>query len=319
MGAMTRTLRLVIGDEEYLAAREVAAVVARARSTAPDTAVEELVAGEASVGDLLAVLSPDLFGGAKVVVIRAAQDARKELAAAILDYAAAPDPEVTLVLVHAGGAKGKALADGIMKAGAEVSTVAKVKPWELGGFVRDEIKKLGGRCTEAAADALVTAVGGSLRELAAACHQLMADTDGKIDEAVVARYYRGRAEVSGFKISDDIVSGRLSDALESLRWALNIGVEPVIIAAALSDGMRALARVASAGRANPFQLASSLGLPKTKVERLQRDARAWSPEAIVAATRLAATCNADVRGGVEDRGYALERAVFDMVALRGGG
>lgn len=312
-------LRLVIGDEEFLAAREVAAVVAKARAAAPDTTVEELTAGEASVGDLMAVLSPDLFGARKVVVIRSGQDARKDLAAAILAYAAAPEPDVILVLVHAGGAKGKALADGLMKAGAVVATVAKVKPWEVGGFVRDEIKRLGGRCTEAAAEALVTAVGTNLRDLAAACGQLMADTDGRIDETVVARYYRGRAEVSGFKISDDIVSGRVTDALESLRWALNIGVEPVIIAAALSDGMRALARVASAGRANPFQLASALGLPKTKVERLQRDARAWSPEAIVAATRLAATCNADVRGGVEDRGYALERTVFAMVALRGTG
>jgi hypothetical protein len=33
--------------------------------------------------------------------------------------------------------------------------------------------------------------------------------------------------------------------------------------------------------------------------------------------RIIGTCNVDVRGGVEDRGYALERAVMELVALRG--
>ena len=45
---------------------------------------------------------------------------------------------------------------------------------------------------------LLAAVGNDLRELASACSQLIADTDGKIGVDTVARYYRGRAEVSGF-------------------------------------------------------------------------------------------------------------------------
>jgi len=63
-------------------------------------------------------------------------------------------------------------------------------------------------------------VGSDLRELAAACDQLAADTDGLIDEPVVARYYRGRAEATGFTVADRAVEGHLAQALEQLRWAL---------------------------------------------------------------------------------------------------
>ena len=72
--------------------------------------------------------------------------------------------------------------------------------------------------------ALLDAVGNDLRELAAACGQLAADTSGVIDQAVVARYYRGRAEATGFSVADRAVEGRLAEALEKLRWALAVGV-----------------------------------------------------------------------------------------------
>jgi DNA polymerase-3 subunit delta len=35
--------------------------------------------------------------------------------------------------------------------------------------------------------------------------------------------------------------------------------------------------------------------------------------------RVAAECNAAVKGGSDDRGYALERAVFEVAAARAGG
>jgi DNA polymerase-3 subunit delta len=134
----------------------------------------------------------------------------------------------------------------------------------------------------------------------------------------VARYYRGRAEVSGFTVADAAMVGNLPGALEALRWALLVGVDPVPIADALADGVRTVSRVASAGRGNAFQLASSLGLPPWKIERAQKQSRGWSPEKLAHAMKVVADCNAAVKGVSEDRGYALERAVFDLVAVRGG-
>jgi DNA polymerase-3 subunit delta len=304
--------------------RGVAAAVAKARESvadaAADAAVEEFAAAEMSPGELHAAISPSLFGGVRVVVIRDVQDAKKDLATALLSYAAAPEPDVVLVVTHAGGAKGKALADGLRDAGAAVTSAAKItRHRDRVDFVRAEVRRLGGACGEPAAEALLAAVGNDLRELAAACSQLVSDTGGRFDAATVSRYYRGRAEVSGFTVSDAAIVGDLPRALEGLRWALHVGVDPVPIADALADGVRTVSRVASAGRSNAYQLASTLGMPPWKVERAQKQSRGWTADGLVLAMKIAAECNAAVKGGAENRGYALERAVFALVAARGKG
>jgi DNA polymerase-3 subunit delta len=255
-----------------------------------------------------------------VLVVRSGQDARKDLTAALLAYAKNPDPDVSLIVTHPGGAKGKALADGLRSAGATVVPAAKLKgDRERIAFVRDEFRRNGGRCDEAAASALLASVGNDLREISAACSQLLADTDGKITEGVVARYYRGRAEVSGFTVADAAMIGDVPGALEALRWALHVGVDPVPIADAIADGVRTVAKVASAGRGNPYQMASSLGMPAWKIQRAQERSRGWTPEGLVDAMRAAADCNAAVKGGAEDRGFALEQAVFAVAAARRSG
>ncbi|WP_344082109.1 DNA polymerase III subunit delta [Luedemannella helvata] len=322
-GGVTRgtpgVLHLVVGDEEFLAERAVNEVIAAARAADPDTVVSEHRAADTTPAEFENVVSPSLFGGRRVVVIQAAQDAKKDLAAALLSYVGDPDPDITLVFSHAGGAKGKALADGVRAAGAEVTTAAKLtKHRERIDFIRAEVRRLGGTCPEAAAEALLTAVGNDLRDIAAACAQLVADTGGRVDSATIARYYRGRAEVSGFTVADATMVGDVGGALEALRWALYIGVDPVPIADALADGIRTVARVAGAGRGNAYQLASTLGMPPWKVERAQRQARGWTADGLVDAMRVAADCNAAVKGGADDRSYALERAVIAVAAARSG-
>ncbi|HKT02726.1 MAG TPA: DNA polymerase III subunit delta [Rugosimonospora sp.] len=322
MGAVTTpppSLCLVLGDEELLVARGVSGVVGAARAADPEAEVRDLRAADLQPGELAELLSPSLFGGQRVLIVRDGQDAKKELATALLGYAKQPDPEVCLVMTHLGAAKGKALADGLRQAGALVIQAGKLtRHRERIDFVRDEFRRLGGKCAEDAAEALLAAVGNDLRELAAACAQLIADTGGQVSAQTIARYYRGRAEVSGFTVADAAMVGDVPGALEALRWALRVGVDPVPIADALADGVRTVARVAAAGRGNPYQLASTLGMPAWKIERAQRQARGWTPEGLVDAMRVAAECNAAVKGGSDDRGYALERAVFSVSAARRG-
>lgn len=324
MGGVTAAslapILLVLGDEELLATRAVTEAVAKARSVDPDVDVREYQAGALVVGEIAEMLSPSLFGGRRVLVLRAGQDARKDLVAALLAYAKNPDPDVQLIVLHLGGAKGKAFADGLKAAGATVVPAAKLKGHrDRVAFVRDEIRRAGGKCTDDAAETLIAAVGNDLRELAAACSQLMADTDGRIGADTVSRYYRGRVEVTGFTVADAAMVGDVPAALEALRWALHVGVDPVPIADAIADGVRTVARVAAAGRGDPFQLASSLGMPAWKIRSAQQRARGWTPEGLVEAMRAAAECNAAVKGGSDDRAYALERAVFSVAAARQGG
>ena len=115
--------------------------------------------------------------------------------------------------------------------------------------------------------ALVDAVGSDLRELASAASQLVADTGGMVDERAVHRYHRGRAEVTGFTVSDSAMAGDLPAALESLRWAMGVGVAPVLIADALADGVRTVARVSGARGGNSYALASQLGMPPWKIDK----------------------------------------------------
>ena len=166
-------VRLVLGDEELLVARAVADSVAAVRAADPDSELRQYQAGELAVGEIAEMLSPSLFGGRRVLVVRDGQDAKKDVAAALLAYAADPEPDVNLIVTHAGGGKGKALADGFRSAGVDIVPAGRIsKHRERVEFVRNEIRRQGGKIGEEAAEALLAAVGNDLRELVAACSQL---------------------------------------------------------------------------------------------------------------------------------------------------
>ncbi|POM24359.1 hypothetical protein BTM25_29880 [Actinomadura rubteroloni] len=309
---------MIVGDEELLVDRAVGEVVAAARAVDGETEVIDLGAGGLEPGRLAELTSPSLFGGAKVIVLRAAQDLGKDLSAEVLKYAKNPAEDVYLVAVHHGGAKGKAFADGLAKAGARKIACPKVtKAGERVDFIRTEIRRVGGKISADAARTLLDAVGNDLRELAGACSQLVADTGGRVDDASVARYYQGRAEVSGFNVADKAVEGNLGEALEQLRWALATGVPPVLIVSALAQGVRGLAKVGGAPRgARAAGLAKELGMPPWKIERVQRQLRGWSGDGVARAMTAVTEADAAVKGGAADPAYALEKTVSTIVAAR---
>ncbi|WP_240506895.1 DNA polymerase III subunit delta [Thermoactinospora rubra] len=312
---------LVVGEEELLVERAVHAAVAAVKAADPDAEVHDLVGGKVEVGELTRLASPSLFGDRSVVVIRSAQDLAKEVIGEVVAYAAHPSEETVLVLAHPGGVKGKALVDGAKKAGAHVVTIAKVtKPGERLEFIRGEFKRAGRSISADAAQALLDAVGSDLRSLAAACSQLMFDTQEKaIGLAAVERYYRGRAEVTGFTVADSAVEGRLGEALEQVRWALGSGVAPVLLVSALAGGLRSLAKVQGAPRnLRGGQLAAQLGMPPWKVDRVRRQLNGWGPEGLSRAIQAVAHADEQVKGGGADAGYALEHAIQVIVASRTG-
>ncbi|WP_245681984.1 DNA polymerase III subunit delta [Actinomadura kijaniata] len=311
-------LTLVVGDEELLVERAVGDVVAAVRSQDPEIEVIDLVPGGMEPGRLAELTSPSLFGGGKVVVIRSAQDLGKDLIAEVLRYAKDPAPDVALVAVHPGGVKGKALVEGLAKAGARKISCPKItKAGERIDFLRAEFRRHGGKISADGARTLAEAVGNDLRELAAAASQLVADTGGKVDDAAIARYYKGRAEVSGFAVADKAIEGQLAEALEQLRWALATGVAPVLIVSALAQGVRGLAKVGGAPRgAGAAALAKDLGMPPWKIERVQKQLRGWSGDGVARALTAVATADAAVKGAAADPAYALEKAVSDIVAAR---
>ncbi len=302
---------LAVGQEELLLDRAVQEVVAAARAADADTDVRDLAPDALQPGTLAELTSPSLFAERKVVIVRNAQDLSADTIKDVKGYLGAPAEEITLVLLHAGGAKGKGLLDAARKAGArEVACPKMTKPADRLAFVRQEFRSTRRSVTPEACQALVDAIGSDLRELASACAQLVADVEGTIDEAVVARYYTGRAEASSFTVADRAVEGRAAEALEALRWAMSTGVAPVLITSALAQGVRSIGKLASAPRgARPGDLARELGMPPWKIDRVRQQMRGWSADGVAAALRAVAEADAGVKGGGDDPEYALEKAV----------
>lgn len=310
-------LILLRGDEQLLVDRAISRVLSAARSLDPETERRDAAAAGLSTGEFSDLVAPSLFAEPRVVVLRGVQEAAKELAAAVLHYVAAPADGVTLVVQHSGAARNKPLADGLVKAGAAVITCAAItRPAERIEFVRGEIRAAGGTTTPVAVATLVDAVGTDLAELASAAGQLVADTGGMVDEAAVHRYYRGRADVSGFAVADLAVAGNIGGALEALRWALIVGEPAVRIADALAGGVRTIAKVAGSLGGSSQQLAAQLGMPPWKIDKARGPAKAWSAAGLAMAMGIVARLNGEVKGGAADAEYALERAVLDIGRAR---
>ncbi|HST47443.1 DNA polymerase III subunit delta, partial [Jatrophihabitans sp.] len=261
-------LTLVVGDEEFLVSRALEDLRNAVTGEDPDVELHEAEAGTVEPAELLQLLSPSLFGGRRLVVLRSAQDLPAARVATVVPLLLDTDPDTAVVVQHLGGAKGKAVLDAVRKAKpAEISCARITRFEDRRTFLRNEVRRFRGKITPDAAAALMDAVGSDLREISATVAQLVGDTGGSIDVAAVAAYHRGRAEVSGFAVADQAVVGNVAEAVTNLRWALNVGVPAVVIADALADGVRTVARVLGAGPGDPFRLAPVLGMPPWKVKR----------------------------------------------------
>jgi len=308
---------LLVGDEELLVSRAVSAIAAVGKRGDGDLDESERTGAQIEGPELHEMLGPSLFGDARLLVILAAQDVRVAALAVLEPYLLTPAAGITIVLQHAGGAKGKAVLLAARRAHAlEIGCAKITRADERADFVRAEVRRAGGRILPDAVATLVDAVGSDLRELAAVSAQLVADSGGNVDVALVRAYHQGRAEVSGFAVADLAVVGNAAGALEALRYALGVGVPHVVIADAMADGVRTIARVASAGRGDAYALASRLGMPAWKVKRAQSQSRGWSEPGVRRALREVADLNADVKGAAASPSYALERAVRALAAAR---
>lgn len=314
---------LITGEEELLVERAVTSVVAAITASGEEgdsgPNVHDVRGADLTPGELSILTAPSLFGGECVVIVRAAQDAPAAVATELGELAAAMPPEVSLVVTHAGGAKGKSLLTALVAAGARRIDTPSIRRFsERMDFLRAEFARAGRRADDGGLRALIDAVGTDLRDLAAACGQLVADTTGVISAQAVARYWRGRAEASGFSVADRALEGNLAEALAQLRWALAIGTAPVLITSALARGLRTLGQVSTASRGKGGDaLAAELGIPAWKLDKIRQQLRGWSSDGLARAHSAVALADAQVKGEGASAGYALERVLRVIVESRG--
>ena len=308
---------LISGPEGVLAERALASTLEALRVGDPDLEVIKLYAEGYQSGTLTMHASPSLFGGTTVIVVHDLDEAPDELQTDVLDYLAAPADEVTLVVAHKSGLRGKKVLDTLKKAGTRVIECPLIKSeGDKTAFATNEFRRQGRKVTPDAMRALVEAVGRDVRELAAACAQMIADTEGVVDEAMVEKYHGGKVEATGFKVADAAIAGHAGEALRLLRHAISAGDNPVPIVAVLAMQLRQMVRVGSAGRGPSVQLAKTLAMAPWQIDQARRKLNGWDPDGVGRAIQAVAAADFDVKGGGRDPIYAVERAILTICRAR---
>ena len=309
-------LVLVQGAEALLAERAISKIIA----SNPDAQVITLSADEIESGVITDNLAPSLFSDARVVVIKEIQDLTSDCSDEVGDYLENQDENLTLILWHKGGVKGKALVDKIKKAKAEVIVFEVIKKdSEKSDFIRSEFKRLERKVSTEAISALIDSLGSDLEELSAACSQLASDVAFSkiIDEDDVWAYQQGRVESTGFDVADAALDGKTAIALISLRNALATGTDPVLIVSAIASSLRTLAKVSGqSSSTKSFELASILALPPWQIDKARRQLTGWSEIGLTKAVIAIANADADIKGAASDPIYALERAIMTVCSAR---
>jgi DNA polymerase-3 subunit delta len=271
------------------------------------------------VGDISDALAPSLFSERRALIIRDLQDLPEDNKEEIIRYLPEPDASTTVIFLHKGGIKGKALLDAIKKVKPEIIACDPLKKEaEKQEFVKNLFLDAGRKASPAAIAALVNAIGGDLRELTAACSQIIADAPaGTIDEKEVDKYHQGRVETTGFDVADATLEGNLPVALLQLRSAIETGTDPVMVTSAIASALRSLAKVSGANRnAKSFELAGQLGMAPWQIDKARRQLSGWTPRGIVAAVGAIALADAQVKGAASDPIYALEHAISEIASAR---
>jgi len=309
---------LVTGPEDVLAERAITMLRDFLRAEDPSLEVSDVEADGYRRGELLTLASPSLFGEPRLVRVSAVEKASDDFLLDALDYLGQTAEAATLVLRHRGGQRGKKLLDAIRTGaggGIEIACAELKRDAEKQDFAVAEFRAAGRKISTGALRALVAAFSDDLRELSAACRQLIADSPGDISEAVVAKYYGGQVETNAFAVADAAIAGRYGEALIALRHALDSGADPVPMVAAFAMKVRTMAKVSGARGGGP-QLASSLGLAPWQVDRARRDLAGWTDAGLGLAIEALAAADAAVKGAERDPVFALERLV-GIISARG--
>ena len=306
---------LILGTEGALSDRAINKLTAELKEL--NCEITNLFAAETIVGDIADALAPSLFSERRALILRDLQDLPEENKDEITRYLTSPDETMTVVFVHKGGVKGKALLDTIKKIKPEIINCEPLKKEaEKEGFVKELFLDIGRKATSGAVSALVGALGSDMRELQAAVSQIAADAPaGVIDEVIIDKFHQGRVETTGFDVADATLDGDLSAALIALRSALETGTDPVMITSAIASSLRSLAKVSGAHRGTKsFELAGQLSMAPWQIDKARRQLHRWSPGAMADAVGAIAQADAEVKGAASDPIYALEKAVTRIVS-----
>ena len=292
-------MHLILGEDDFLTERARRDIIDAIKKTSADPGAVGIItmrASDLTEGEVAMHLSPSLFGEERILVITNAEDTIKDAHDALLLAARNDQPGIYVIIQHTGKGRAKNMVKALSKLGV-VHDAAKLNASQRGQFVTNEFRRHNVRPTPDVTRAVLEGVGSDLRE-----H--------------VRTYFTGVAEVSGFDIADLACNGETQRAIASTRRALQLGIDPIVLAAALGGNIAAIARLYSARSVGEAKdRAGVVKMPPWKIESTYKKARRWDGDNISKAVIIIAELDAATKGQGGDPGYAIENAVRQIAEL----
>src|SRR5919201_3208774 len=306
-------ITLVLGEEDLLGERAVAEAVAAATAAlGPGTSVEEVRGGALPDGFAMGLVTPSLFGGGRVVVVRDADALDQPARDALVALAADPSP-TTAVVLRAGGTGRQPRFFKELQRHAATVVVARLRPAERASWLRAEVRRLGRKADEATIAALLDTVGQDLRELAGAVAKLhvAVPPPAPLTAAHVAEFLSQTADRGVFELTDAVFAGNAATALGHLDSLLGQGEDVLGLLAMLARQLRLLLRVSDHPGESAGQVAQLIGggTRDWQVERARRQAPRFRPEDLRRGLDLIAQADADVRNGTLPNRLLIELVI----------
>jgi DNA polymerase-3 subunit delta len=248
-----------------------------------------------------ALQTSSLLGGRRLVIVRDAQDLKKDAAEQIAAYLEDPSPDSVLVLVSDGRTK----VDAAMKLHGAVVGLDIPKGRKLAAWVRERASDHKIKVDDRGAWTLIDTIGTELRDLEGALSQLATSlgAGAKIGATEVRRAFPRLADERIYAFTDAVGDRKLSAAMTTLRRLLDQGDEPLVLFGSLNAHVKRMLRARR----------DALGLPGWRAERLQRQARSYREEELIDAVSTLAETDVEMKGGDLPPEAALERAVIRIV------
>lgn len=305
----------ISGPENFTADTAIRKIRDALRSKEPRLEVTELDAAAYSSGELNSLATPSLFAEPRLIVIRGVERCADALITDGLEYLGYPAEDTTVIFRHSGSSvRGKKLTDALKASDAVVEILNPEIKYDndRAKFVQAEFALAKRPIAPAAVRDLVNAFSGDIGELAAACEQIMFDQDSTITEETVERYYGGRIQANGFKVSDEAYGGTPASALALLRHSLASGVEVQPILGALGSKIRVIARL----HGNRSLSAADIGMHPYALEQIRKLVPGWNEQGIANVITALAEADHASKGAEKDPVFAVERLVT-LIAQKG--
>lgn len=314
-------ITIINGGDDYLHYRELKKITALYQSLMPDSEVIDLDAGATDPLTLNNALGASLFSPSSLVILRKLENASDALITALNRFLQSckteTDPsETRLILSKSAGQKGQGIVNTLKKNGARVDTLKPLKSVsDKTSFVMTEIRDHHRSIDLAAARELVAAYGTDISGLIALCDQLCNDfDDDPLTMEIIQQYTATVPQTTGFQVADTALASQPVDAVMMLRRALESGVEPIGIIAAIASKLQSLALVAACDHG----LIPNTDLPMAGwvMTKLRRQVKGFTSIGLARCFEALAHADEEAKTSSGDVSYALEQAVT-LIATHG--